>query len=130
MYLSVDSTISRYHVVHVITLWHTHMDTGESKYPHCVQIRNIIHFRYQTLIWQWRLKWRGNILLHSYTCLIVLHILFTKLVFPQPQKKITKKEMNSSKNSLLYFEFFPFKMNNVMTAIKQIKSSFDKNQKR
>lgn len=59
----------------------------------------------------------------------VTHSLY-KISISPTYKKITKKEMNSSKNSLLYFEFFPFKMNNVMTAIKQIKSSFDKNQKR
>lgn len=59
----------------------------------------------------------------------VTHSLY-KISNSPTSKKITKKEMNSSKNSLLYFEFFPFKMNNVMTAIKQIKSSFDKNQKR
>lgn len=59
----------------------------------------------------------------------VTHSLYKTSISPT-SKKITKKEMNSSKNSLLYFEFFPFKMNNVMTAIKQIKSSFDKNQKR
>lgn len=60
----------------------------------------------------------------------VTHSLYKISISPTSKKKITKKEMNSSKNSLLYFEFFPFKMNNVMTAIKQIKSSFDKNQKR
>lgn len=59
----------------------------------------------------------------------VTHSLY-KISISPTSKKITKKEMNSSKNSLLYFECFPFKMNNVMTAIKQIKSSFDKNQKR
>lgn len=106
MYLSVDSTISRYHV---INLWHTHMDTGESKYPHCVQIRNIIHFRYQTLIWQWRLKWRGNILIQSYTCMIVLHILFTKLLFPQPQKKKPRKKWILWRIHFFILIFFPLK---------------------
>lgn len=66
---------------------------------------------------------------HLTTQLYMSDSLYKTSISPT-SKKITKKEMNSSKNSLLYFEFFPFKMNNVMTAIKQIKSSFDKNQKR
>lgn len=51
------------------------------------------------------------------------------LLFSNLKTKITMKEMNSSKKSVLYFGFC-FKMNNVITAIRQIKLSFDENQKR